>query len=181
MAWRQVWPGLLVFVVASFATPAWAQTATSSGDIVVSGEVLAPSCSVETPTTRVVLPGVDMGLLQAAGAVAGETAFSVKLTGCVNTQGVRLFFDHTSPNVRPDGRLANTTVGGAEAVEFELLNGQGGVIDLAKSTADAQNTGSVVAPVQGVADIPFSVRYHATGPATAGVVTSAIPYIVDYQ
>lgn len=178
---RQALQGVLLPVLMLLATPSWAQTATSSGDIVVSGEVLAPSCGVETPSTRVVLPGVELALLQANGAVAGGTDFSVKLTGCVNVQGVRLFFDRSSPNVSAGGRLRNTTAAGATQVELELLNGQGGVIDLSAATVDGQNTGTVVAPVLGLAEVAFSVRYHATGSATPGVVTSAIPYLIDYQ
>lgn len=178
---RQAFRGLLLCVLLPATASAWAQTSLSSGDIVVSGEVLAPSCAVETPSTQVVMAGVDQGLLQTTGAVAGATTFSVKLTGCVNTQGVRLFFDHTSPNVSAGGRLVNTTATGARQVELELLNAQGGIIDLGASTPVGQNTGPLVPPVLGSAVIAFSVRYHATGAATAGAVTSAVPYIVEYQ
>lgn len=159
----------------------WAQTSTSSGDIVVNGELLGGSCDVVTPATHLVLPKVDAGQLQASGAVAGEKWFSLKLSGCVQMQGLHIYFDRSSPLVSADGRLLNMVANGATQVELEVLNARGETVDLTRESGFSQNTGPLTPLVGGAADIPFSVRYRATGTATAGVVKSTINYIVEYE
>lgn len=152
-------------------------TTLSQGQLTVQGTLTAAGCRVEDKL--VALPRVNTGALSARGAVAGKTPFTLNITGCDGTYGVRIYFDREQASIdRLTGRLNNTSPAGAGNVQLEVLNADDGAVDLAAASG-AQNTGGY--KVGENLSFAFSVQYHATGAASAGRVGSTLVYLLEYN
>lgn len=163
--------------------------AAGNGVINFTGAVNNQTCNASiggvTGTTAAVvtLPTVQSSVLGTAGNTAGQTAFKMDVTGCAATNPtgagtVKAYFEQGA-NVDANGHLINTTAGGASNVVLELVDGTGNTP--IKAGDIAQNTGNYVAIASGNATLPYSVRYYATGAATAGAVTSSVTYSLIYN
>lgn len=166
----------------------------AGGTINFTGAVNSQTCNASVngatgATAAVVtLPTVQAGVLAAAGNTAGQTAFNMNVTGCATTAPsgagtVKAFFEK-SANVDANGRLINTTPStgtgtGASNVVLELVDGTSNAA--LKAGDISQNTGSYITIDGGNATLPYSVRYYAIGPATAGAVTSSVTYSLIYN
>lgn len=105
------------------------------------------------------------------------------VTGCaasnpVGAGTVKAYFEKGA-NVDANGRLINTATGGASNVVLQLVDGTGNTPINAGDIS--QNSGNFVAISGGNATLPYSVRYYATGAATAGAVTSSVTYSLIYN
>jgi len=122
------------------------------------------------------LPTVPTSNLNVAGATAGTTNFTLSITGCTapiaDTPVNTLFIGN---NVQPGGILGSS--GSATNVGLQLLNGTQS-IDL---TAPSLQSGLVIGAAATSASHDFSVRYYATGAATAGTVVGSVQYEVAYD
>ncbi|EDQ9689881.1 type 1 fimbrial protein [Citrobacter freundii] len=163
--------------------------AAGNGTINFTGAVNNQTCNASingatgTTAAAVTLPTVQANVLAAAGNTAGQTAFKMDVTGCAATNPtgagtVKAYFEK-GPNVDSNGRLINTTTTGASNVALELVDGTGNTAIRAGDIS--QNTGNYVAITGGNATLPYSVRYYATGAATAGAVTSSVTYSLAYN
>lgn len=164
--------------------------AAGSGTVNFVGTVTSQTCNAavngsSAPTdATVTLPTVQASSLAAVGNTAGQTAFKVDVTGCAATNPagagtVRAFFEK-GPNVDANGRLINTaSTTPATNVVLELVEGTGN--SALKAGDISQNTGNFVAISGGNATLPYSVRYYATGSATAGSVASSVTYSLVYK
>lgn len=169
--------------------------AASGGTITINGSVLNGTCSVtgatggvnasglSTGNFTVTLPGVQTSALSAANDVAGNTSFSITLTGCPSTptgEQVASFF--SGSNIATDGNLSNTAGTGAAAnVEVQLVNpNTSTALNLNGATAYDQN--SPYATISGGgATLTYQAQYLATGAATAGLVTTTVDYTLVYR
>ncbi len=163
--------------------------AAGNGTINFTGAVNSQTCNASVngatgaTAAAVTLPTVQAGVLSTAGNTAGQTAFKMDVTNCatVSPSGagtVKAFFEKGA-NVDSNGRLINTTSGGASNVVLELVDGTGN--SALKAGDISQNTGNFVTISGGNATLPYSVRYYATGAATAGAVTSNVTYSLIYN
>lgn len=152
------------------------------------GEVTSQTCSavingLAEPT--VLLDSVSVDALHGnAGSVAGETPFSLRLTGCVaSTTGDQHFATvFQAVNATTAGNLANTAVGGATGVALQLLDRAGGNrLNLAGNAA--VRAGDIVLPSgQTTVSYDYAVRYVAEAVSvTPGPVLGSVTYTVRYE
>lgn len=179
---------LLSTIIIGFSLPA-AQA--SDGTISFTGSVTDSTCTVKVngaagTASTVKLPAVSASVLSAKNAHAGETQFTIDLTGCqaagkpvsaTNAAKAYVYFE-PGANVTATGTLRNT--GDAKKVDLQLLAGGSSTPIVVGDAGQIAATGTPV-PASGDIQLPYIVRYHATGPATAGTVTSSVVYDVVYN
>jgi major type 1 subunit fimbrin (pilin) len=165
-----------------------AQASAADGTITFEGSIDASSCTINATGTRasftVQLPKVGVNALAAAAQTAGDTPFSIRLSGCSDIAGnVSTNFEAGTAVDTATGRLNNTaTIGGAKNVQLQLLNASdGSAIVIGAPTASQNSHGVALAPEAaessvGVATLNYFARYYATGAATAGSVSSLVTY-----
>jgi len=133
------------------------------------------------PGSAIRLPTVSAATLSASGQTAGNTSFSINLSNCTtggaaaNGVTVRTFFDGARVNAST-GRLDVT--GTATNVQLQLTNSDGTVINLAGASG-SQNANSTQIR-NGTANLPYAVRYFATGRAGPGSVTSTVNFTMEF-
>ncbi|AIR91673.1 fimbrial protein [Pseudomonas cremoricolorata] len=163
--------------------------ASAASTINFNGEITSQTCSavvngVAEPT--VLLNSVPVGALNGnAGSVAGETTFSLRLTGCVapaqNDQTFEVIFQAINPTTAA-GNLANAATGGATGVALQILDRPGGTrLNLAGNAVVTAGTISLPAG-QTAASADYAVRYVAEeSTVTVGPVLSSVTYTVRYE
>ncbi|EAO4398011.1 type 1 fimbrial protein [Salmonella enterica] len=176
---------LIASLAAVFGTVSMAQAA-STGTITFQGKLTANTCDVvvdgQSEDATVVLPTVGTNLLDAATKTAGETGFVMALNNCAGTLDTASAFFEAGSSVDPvTGRLKNMS-GSASNVTLQLLDGSSN----ARSVIQAGNQNQVantsyVNVSSGSANLPYSVRYYAEAPTTAGTVVSNVVYSIQYQ
>ncbi|MBW4204106.1 type 1 fimbrial protein [Enterobacter cloacae subsp. cloacae] len=160
-----------------------AQAMANTGTITFTGELTANTCNVSVDggaaSSTVTLPTVAAGVLDASGKSAGDTAFTLALSGCTGTLQTASAFFEAGAGVNTDGRLVNT--GTAKNVDIQLLDGSksNGVIN-AGSAAQVASAGYVDVS-GGSATLPYTARYYATGATEAGTVASSVTYNIQYK
>lgn len=153
----------------------------SDGTITINGQINAATCTVAvtgTAGSTVTLPTVATTVLGAAGNTAGQTAFSIGLTGCSAGVTKAATYFEAGPNVNAAGRLNNPV--GATNVNVELVNSNGTTPIVIGSAAPSSGVGSF--PVaSGNATLNYFARYYATGAATAGAVATSVTFSMVYN
>lgn len=158
--------------------------ADDTGTITINGALKSPTCDAKVNNGAadgtVTLPTVATSLLASAAQVAGNTPFTINLTGCDPTGSVSPYFHNNQATVNAAGRLSNmATTAPAQFVELQVLNAGNAVVNL-NGTASAQNSGSAKVDATGAATLNFSIQYYATQQTTAGAVSSTLTYIINY-
>jgi len=157
----------------------WGGTAQAdSGQLIFSGEVRASTCQVNggEATTEVTLPDANSARLGRPGHTDGETRFVLNVSNCPETfRRISAYFEGDMINA--DGRL-DIDPGRAGNVQLQILNENSLPMNLAGSRGNQNATERELAGNAIV--LPFFVRYYATGPATAGLVSSRVQYSLDY-
>ena len=160
----------------------------SDGTINFNGQLTDQTCTVSvngvvTPTVATVtLPTVSTGTLTLAGETAGSTAFNIRLSNCVGAASAVAAFFESGSGVDPfSGHLNNIAgVGSATNVQLQLVDAaSNNIISAGNSNQLFSNT--FAALVNGEADMPYAVRYYATGATTAGTVVGSVTYSINYQ
>lgn len=160
--------------------------AAADGTITITGKVVANTCTFSVnggnANNTVQLPVVFTTALNAAGAVAGTTPFSIKVSGCdPNLTSVQEQFGGNNINAT-DGNLKNIatatspqTVAGN--VEVQLLNAANNtVINL-----NNNNNSPVGNLASGGVTLNYQAQYYATAAASAGLVSTTVTYTTQYQ
>lgn len=150
-------------------------------EITFMGEVSANTCNVDIngqdtePT--VLLPTVSTADLTAATSYAGETTFSLNVSGCeVSAQATSIDVTFVANNSSANGNLANT--GTATNVELALKRGASR-FDMSSPVVDADAI--TVATGDTSATVDYAVEYYShAGGATAGSVISTVQYALSY-
>ncbi|MCA8490389.1 type 1 fimbrial protein [Burkholderia arboris] len=169
----------------------------ADGTITFTGNVTAATCKIDgtdagsTSNKAVPMPTVSAGALNAAGAVAGRTAFGFKLSGCAvdgesssgNPTKVQVSFENAT-NVTADGKLSldKGTAENPEAqnVVLQILNDGQSPIVVGANASDQQSQ-VVSIGADGTAQLNFFAEYLATGVAIGGPANSKVQYSLVYQ
>lgn len=162
--------------------------ACAANTITFSGEVTDQTCSAvvdgNTEPT-VVLQSVPASALSgSAGKNAGETKFTLRLSGCAApadaSEQFTTLFQATNPTTL--GNLTNTASDGATGVALQLLDAPGGTpVNLAGSAAVSAGN-IVLSSGQTSASYDYAVRYVSEATTvTAGPVLGAVTYTLRYE
>lgn len=157
--------------------------AASDNTINFQGEVTDQTCSVtvngNTSAPVVLMPTVSTADLAASGSTAGQTTFTMGLTGCTaNTSAsttVSTVF--VGNDVTSAGNLGNT--GTASNVDVQILDTSGSAIDLTDGYTASGDLTLATNATESSAD--YTAQYYATGTATSGTVAASLQYAVTYQ
>jgi major type 1 subunit fimbrin (pilin) len=160
-------------------------SAAGSGNINFSGKLSSVTCNASINgggnNATVKLPAVQASSLAAAGNYAGQTGFTVSISGCNRGGNIRAYFESGATVDSASGRLNNTaTSGAASAVQLELLDGAQGYTPVYAGNSN-QNDGGFTPIAGATITLPYAVRYYATGAAGAGAVTSSVTYSIIYK
>jgi major type 1 subunit fimbrin (pilin) len=157
----------------------------TDGTIQINGTVIAQTCKVDGKSAgsadakTVTLPDVLTSQLASPGQTAGDTPFSIAVTGCdAALSSVHTYFTGTHINTT-NGRLDNAT-GTATNVQVQLLNNDNSVISL--NGADGSQSSETVNLTSGNATLDYKARYYANGAAAgAGSVATSVAFTMVYQ
>lgn len=172
-------------VAAALAVPG---IALAGNTINFSGEVTDQTCSAvvdgNTDPT-VILDSVPVSALTGGtGKTAGETSFTLQLTGCAAPSGADEHFTalFQATNATTAGNLTNTAAGGATGVALQLLDGPAGTpVNLAGGAA--KEAGDIVlADGQTSASYDYAVQYYSEdATVTPGPVLGSVTYTLRYE
>ena len=176
--------------LAAIACFGMAATAAHATDGVVNfeGMVVDVTCSISVGNGVggvVRLPSIAAHALQNPDTTAGDTNFSLVLTGCTGGNGKKVVaeFENHMASINQDGRLINmmeTATDGATGVELEVLDKVTGDRIILGDPSQLQATNVAIA--NEAATLEYVVRYFSpSGSATAGRVSSMLPYTIIYQ
>jgi major type 1 subunit fimbrin (pilin) len=149
--------------------------AASDNTINFQGEVTTETCSVSVNGNNaspvVLLPTVSTTDLAASGATAGDTTFTVGVSGCAG--------DSTSATKISTVFVGNNVSGTAKNVEVQILDPKDAVVNLTSGYTGSGDLTLQTGETSGSAT--YSARYYASGTPTAGTVTASLQYAVTYQ
>ncbi|MEH8047988.1 fimbrial protein [Gallibacterium anatis] len=173
----------LTTLVLATSVTAFAVDNSKDGTVNFNGKLVDNTCEVNSNSKNlsIQLPTLPTRLLPAANDTAGLTLFQLQLDNC-NNQKARAYFVPTPDKVDlASGRLINTASGGAaENVQVQLLDKDTTTVINATGTG-----GNQASKLQTINDsnnkLTYYARYYATGKTTAGVVTAAVDYYVEYE
>lgn len=189
---------LLVASIASAMSLANVANAATGGTITFNGKISDQTCQVvlnggSSATGSVKLPTVPKSALAATNNTAGQTPFSLDLTGCTSATtafGVTAYFPDNSTNTdTATSTLKNLETGGTAAtnVGLELLHeavaGTKSVVPLGKAISDTGYKYTTVAANATTAKMQYHVQYKNNGSAaaTAGLVRGVAVYELAYE
>jgi len=164
--------------------------AAADGTITFTGNVSDVTCIVTggdntnggTSNFTVALPSVQANALDTAGDTAGDTPFTVVLSGpnCKDGKAAKVWFESSTPTIDAahGGRLKNTAAGGATNVLIGVLNKAGAPIDMSNN---AGGDGSKETISGNTATLHYMAQYYAIGAATPGDVNTFVNYSVVYN
>ncbi|QIP90103.1 Fimbrial protein precursor [Serratia fonticola] len=147
------------------------------------GEVADQTCDISingnASAPLILLPTVSTSSLATSGATAGQTPFTIGLTGCTasaSTVAIKTVF--VGNNLTADGRMGNT--GTAGKVSLQLVDPAAPTVPL-DLTGQTGATGLSLAASATSASYDFAVEYYSEGTATPGSVLGSVQYSVSYQ
>jgi major type 1 subunit fimbrin (pilin) len=152
------------------------------GTVTFMGAATGSTCVVNgnysgTGDFTVAMPTVSTNIFTGHGDTAGDTMFTVALTGC--SPGLRNARVQWSAggNVSASGNVKNT--GTASNLEVQLLNSDGSVIKVGESM-EAQNSHSADVS-SGAGTLNYIARYYATGQVGQGTILGTATYLISYE
>ncbi|QSX74406.1 type 1 fimbrial protein [Lysobacter arenosi] len=162
----------------------------SDGTINFSGSITSQTCSINgvaadgNRNISVALPKTPQSSLTALNSVAGETPFSIALTGCTPASGtVATRFEPGSNVDAATGELITSGVGGTSSLHIQLLNETRGVINIGAPDVSQNSTAKTI-PAGGAVTLNYFARYKraSTLPALGtGVIASNVTYSLVYN
>lgn len=174
-----------IAIAAAFAVPGIAFAANT---INFSGEVTDQTCSAvidgNTDPT-VILASVPVSALNGSvGQTAGETSFTLQLTGCAAPSGTDEHFTtlFQATNATSAGNLTNTAASGATGIALQLLDGPAGTpVNLAGGAA-VEAGDIVLAGGETSTSYDYAVQYIAEdATVTPGPVLGSVTYTLRYE
>lgn len=172
-----------LFAVAIAAATVMSASAFADNTIRFQGEVADQTCTVtingNASSPLVLLPTQPTSALAASGTTAGDTNFTLAVSGCTAAEdetAIKTVF--VGNNLTADGRLGNT--GTATNVSLRLVDPAAPTTAL-DLTGQIGNPGLVLAADATSASHDFAVQYYAEGAATPGSVLGSVQYAVSYQ
>lgn len=177
------------------STSQTSNSAVTSGQVRFQGQVLANTCSVATNSRDVLvkLPAVKANeLAKNSESAKGNTPFQITLEGCplagyvsnagVKKSNVSIYFDNTAAAVTTDGTLkeVNPVANSAKGVEIQLFNESNQKINL---KAGKEEQAQLIKKALGEENVTFqfSAEYVGKGNVEPGLVSTQVPFTIDYQ
>ncbi len=159
----------------------------AANTITFSGEVTDQTCSAVVnggTDPVVVLDSVPLADLDGAvGKSAGESAFTLTLTGCAAPATAAEHFTtlFQATNATAGGNMTNTAAAGASGVALQLLDGVGGArVRLGGGPVSAGDI--VLATGQTSASHDYAVQYISeAATVTPGPVLGSVTYTIRYE
>lgn len=149
------------------------------------GVIASPTCVINGGNGgehfMVNLPTVSASHFAARGATAGQTRFTITLSGCGGAgTHVRANFHKDAMVDAASGRLLvnQHDAHAAKNIQVELAGADGAPVVIGGSQ---QATGYFPIDRHGNAELVYLVRYYATGKVTPGQVDSQVTYVLEYQ
>lgn len=162
-----------------------ASVAASSNTVQFKGEVSTQTCSVNingNETSPVILlPTVAVSKLNTKGATAGDTTFTVNVTGCAAAESdtaIKTVFAGNNPTV--NGNLGNA--GDADKVSIQLLDDNASTPLLFATGSTVTTSAMTLAEGATSTSQNLVARYYAeeTG-ASAGTVIATAQFAITYK
>ncbi|MEW5288913.1 fimbrial protein [Erwinia papayae] len=158
--------------------------AAAEGTITFNGTLQATTCNSSInggdASADVELPIVGVNQLASAGQTAGQTQFTIGLSGCEGVLTTAAAFFETGDTVDSNGRLIDQNDTTDQKVAFQLRNaGNQSIIVVGNSSQETNNTYGEM--VDGSLTLPYLVEYYANSAAGAGTVTSNVTYSIMYK
>lgn len=169
----------------AFALAFSSSASAADGTITINGEITDTTCSISVnggaADATVVLPTVSASSLTAAGETAGNTPFSIALSGCAGTalNTASAWFESGLNVDGTSGRLNNT--GTATEVQVQLLNSGQDVIVAGGTPGGGTQNDVPVDITGGSGTLNYFAQYYATNQSTAGTVTTSVEYTLVYE
>ncbi|WP_207884001.1 fimbrial protein [Pseudomonas sp. 30_B] len=162
--------------------------ASAANTINFSGEVTDQTCSAVvngTTDPTVVLDSVPVSSLTGGtGKTAGETSFTLQLSGCTAPSGTEQHFTTLFQAINPTsaGNLTNTAASGATGVALQLLDAPAGTpVNLAGGAA-VEAGDIVLADGQTSTTYDYAVQYVSEeASVTPGPVLGSVTYTLRYE
>jgi major type 1 subunit fimbrin (pilin) len=157
--------------------------ALANNTIKFQGEVADQTCDISingnASTPLILLPTVATTALANPGDTAGQTPFTISLSGCTasaSATAIKTVF--VGNNLTANGRMGNT--GTAEGVSLQLVDPAAPTtpLDLTGQTGAA---GLILAANDNTAAHDFAVEYYSEGTIAPGSVLGSVQYSVSYQ
>lgn len=174
-------------IAATLSVLVTSSLAFAANTITFNGEVTDQTCEAVidgTTEPTVVLDSVPVGdLTGQVGKVAGETPFTLRLTGCVAPVADETFSVlFQSTNATAAGNLVNTAANGAQGVALQLLDAPAGnVISLAGGTASPAGN-IVLLAGETATSYDYAVQYVSEDAVvTTGPVVGTVTYTLRYE
>lgn len=184
---------LLALAIATASGSLFAATSDANidGNVVITGEVVAQTCTLASGTgsdVNVTLPTVSNSLLQTAGATAGRTPFTIELSNCSAPASdgsapttVGVYFSPDATFDATTGTLSNQDTSGPTNVTVQLLNSDLSAINIGQVLA-SQNVTYPKTLVDGSISLSYYAQYYAlSSVTTAGTVSAKAPFTIVYQ
>lgn len=151
-----------------------------------SGEVTSQTCkftglSGGSDLHEVAMGSVSQGALLKTGDTAGETNFSIKLSGCTTNDNVDLVWGQDNADQSNAGTLKNLAgAGAAENVNIQLTKVIGQTNEIINLGNQNNNGAQKITDGAGTYTFDYIAKYFATGAAKAGLVTSQASISIEY-
>ncbi|HEJ9058997.1 TPA: type 1 fimbrial protein [Serratia fonticola] len=147
------------------------------------GEVADQTCDISingnASSPLILLPTVATTALGNSGETAGQTPFTIGLSGCetaASATAIKTVF--VGNNLTANGRMGNT--GTASNVSLRLVDPVAPTVPL-DLTGQTGAAGLSLAMGATSATHDFAVEYYSEGAATPGSVLGSVQYSVSYQ
>ena len=159
--------------------------AASQNTITFKGQVSDQTCSVtvngNAANPVILMPTVSAAALASANSTAGETPFTISVSGCTapgtGSGNLAIKTAFLGSDVTSAGNLVNA--GGATNVQVQLLDSAGGTA--VKLNGITSVAGLNLKEGETSASHDFAVQYISeAGGATAGTVSATAQYALDY-
>lgn len=162
----------------------------SDGTITFTGMITSQTCSINGTAAdgarniSVSLPRATQTSLTALNSTAGDTAFTISLTGCTPEEGrVHTRFEPGATVHAASGELITSGAGASSSLRIQLLNGNGTVINVGAPDATQGSVAQNI-PVGGAVTLNYIARYKraATTPVLgAGAIAATVTYSLIYN
>jgi major type 1 subunit fimbrin (pilin) len=157
----------------------------STGTLSFTGEMSATTCSASVngagPSGSVTLPTISISSLDAASKQAGNTLFTIQLSGCSGTlKTATASFEQVADGAGLQGAVIKNsgTAGSVGIVIYDAATN--GFIHLEDTaTQETYNTWYDIS--SGSATLRYSVRYYAFAATTPGTVIAKANYTLIYK
>lgn len=170
----------LSYSVAPWGTVNGGGSQLTMANLLVTGTLPWPACTVTTPSVSAILPTVSASTLAPAGKAAGNTNFVIGLSCQAGTRVYVTLTDATNPG-NTTSNLTLSPGSTASGVQLRVLR-NGIPISFGPDSSSPGNTNQwLVGASASTTGIPLTAQYISTGKVVPGNVTGLATFTMSYQ